>query len=134
MRAAARYANAFNINVSASAPEQLPDQLRALDAACAAERRDPKTLVRSAFLMACVGKTYAEAEQRVNELAERAKMDRVAFLESRPGLIYGTRDDALAKLNEYRRIGVEHVNLMFQPFGSELAQMALLADSTRTAG
>jgi len=54
MRIAAKYAHAFNLNVSASAPAELPDRLRDLDEACASVKRDPKTLLRSTFLIACV--------------------------------------------------------------------------------
>src|SRR5437867_2555539 len=61
MRAAAKYAHAFNITVSASGPGDVPDRLRDLDEACRAEKRAPKTLLRSAFLQASVGKPRAEA-------------------------------------------------------------------------
>src|SRR5919198_187665 len=50
MRVAARFAHAFNLNVGASAPSELPDRLRDLDEACRAVKRDPKTLLRSSFL------------------------------------------------------------------------------------
>jgi len=69
MRAAAKYGHAFNLTVSASGPSTLPDRLRDLDEACRAAKRDPKTLLRSAFLMACVGKTRAEADRRLDQLA-----------------------------------------------------------------
>jgi F420-dependent oxidoreductase-like protein len=127
MRAAARFGHAFNVTVSASAPAELPDRLRELDDACRAVKRDPKTLLRSAFLIACVAKTRAGAEALVDQLAARAKTDRAAFLEARPGLVFGTPDDALAKLRSYAAMGVRHVNLMFQPYGSEREQIAALA-------
>lgn len=126
MRAAAKYGHAFNITVSASAPGDLPDRLRDLDEACRAEKRDPKTLLRSAFLLACVGKTRAEAESRLDQLAARGKTDREGFLKLRPGLVFGTADDAVAKLRSYADKGIGHANLMFQPYGTEREQIAAL--------
>ncbi|MDQ2914741.1 MAG: TIGR03560 family F420-dependent LLM class oxidoreductase [Chloroflexota bacterium] len=130
MRAAAKYGHAFNITVSASAPSDLPDRLRDLDEACRAEKRDPKTLLRSAFLMACVGKTRAEAESRLDEIARRQKTDRKSFLASRPGLLFGTAEDAAAKLGSYAEKGIGHANIMFQPYGTEREQIAALAPIT----
>jgi F420-dependent oxidoreductase-like protein len=126
MRAAAKYGHAFNITVSASAPGDLPDRLRDLDEACRAEKRDPKTLLRSAFLIACVGKTRGEAESRLDQLAARAKTDRVGFLKQRPGLVFGTADDAAEKLKSYADKGIGHANIMFQPYGTEREQIAAL--------
>ena len=130
MRAAARYGQAFNITVSASSPQDLPDRLRDLDEACHAEKRDPKTLLRSAFLIACVGKTLAEAETRLDQIAARAKTDRAGVLKHRPGLVFGTADDALAKFRTYAEKGIDHINIMFQPYGSEREQIAALSGIT----
>jgi F420-dependent oxidoreductase-like protein len=127
MRAAAKYGHAFNITVSASAPNELPDRLRDLDTACRSVKRDPKTLLRSAFLIACVAKTRQRAEELLDQLAARAKTDRGGFLASRPGLVYGTPDQALEKLRSYAARGIGHCNVMFQPFGTEREQIASLA-------
>jgi F420-dependent oxidoreductase-like protein len=130
MRAAARYGHAFNITVSAATPADLPDRLRDLDDACRAVGRDPKTLLRSAFLVACVGKTRAEAETRLDQLAARQKTDRAGFLKLRPGLVFGDPDEAAVKLKSYADQGVGHANIMFQPFGTERDQLAALAPIT----
>jgi F420-dependent oxidoreductase-like protein len=127
MRAAAKYGHAFNITVSASGPGDLPDRLRDLDEACRAENRDPKTLLRSAFLMACVGKTRADAESRLDEAAAGAETDRAGFLKRRPGLLFGTAEEAAAKLKTYADKGIGHANIMFQPYGTEREQIAALA-------
>ena len=126
MRAAAKYGHAFNITVSASAPGDLPDRLRDLDEACRAEKRDPKTLLRSAFLLACVGQTQAEAESRLDQLAARAKTDRAGFLKLRPGLVFGTAEEAGEKLRSYADKGIGHANIMFQPYRTEREQIAAL--------
>jgi F420-dependent oxidoreductase-like protein len=130
MRAAAKYGHAFNITSSASGPSDLPDRLSDLDEACRVEKRDPTTLLRSAFLLACVGKTRAEADRRLDHLAAEWKTDRGGLLKQRPGLLIGTPEDAAAKLKTYADKGIGHVNIMFQPFGSERAQIAALAAIT----
>lgn len=130
MRAAAKYGHAFNITVSASAPGDLPDRLRDLDEACRLEKRDPKTLLRSAFLVACVGKTRAEADARLDELAKRQKTDRAGYLKQRPGLVYGTPEEAAEKLRAYADKGIGHANIMFQPVGTERDQIAALGPIT----
>jgi F420-dependent oxidoreductase-like protein len=129
MRAAAKYGEAFNITVSASSPTDLPERLQDLDEACRSVNRDPKTLVRSAFLMACVGTTQDRADALVDQLAARAKTDRAGFLASRPGLIFGTPDVALEKLRWYASLGIGHANVMFQPYGSEREQIAALGEA-----
>jgi F420-dependent oxidoreductase-like protein len=134
MRAAATYGHAFNITVSASAPKELPDRLRDIDAACAAVQRDPKTLLRSAFLIACVAKTRERADEMLDQIAARQKADRASFLAARPGLVFGTPDDAAEKLRTYARHGIGHVNLQFQPVGSEREQIAALATITERYG
>jgi len=131
MRAAAKYGEAFNITVSASAPTELADRLRDLDEACRAVNRDPKTLLRSAFLIACVGTTQERADALVDQLAARAKTDRAGFLASRPGLIFGTPEVALEKLRAYASLGIGHVNVMFQPYGTEREQIAALGETAR---
>ena len=131
MRAAAKYGDAFNITVSASAPTDIPDRLRDLDEACRAVNRDPKTLLRSAFLIACVGTTQERADALVDQLALRAKTDRAGFLASRPGLIFGTPQIALEKLRSYASLGIGHVNVMFQPYGTEREQIAALGETAR---
>ena len=132
MRTAAKFAHAFNLNVSASSPAEFPDRMRDLDEACRAVKREPKTLLRSTFLIACVGKTRAEADARLDVLAARAKMDRTSFVGSRPGLVHGIADEARATLAAYAAKGIAHANIMFQPFGTERDQIAALAPIATT--
>jgi alkanesulfonate monooxygenase SsuD/methylene tetrahydromethanopterin reductase-like flavin-dependent oxidoreductase (luciferase family) len=46
----------------------------------------------------------------------------------RPGLLFGTPDDALARLRSYAAMGIGHINIMFQPFGSERQQIAAMTE------
>ena len=134
MRAAAKYGHAFNITMSASSPQDLPDRLRDLDEACRAAKRDPKTLLRSAFLLACVGKTRAESDELLGRVAAESGTDRAGLLKRRPGLLFGTAEDAAEKLRTYAEKGIGHANIMFQPYGSEREQIAALAGLTSEFG
>src|SRR6267378_7423838 len=131
MRVAAKYGDAFNITASASALAELPDRLRELDDACRSVNRDPKTLLRSAFLDVCVAATAERSNALLDQLAARAKTDRAGFLASHPELIFGTPESAAEKLRAYASMGIGHVNVRFQPYGAEREQIAALGDTAR---
>jgi F420-dependent oxidoreductase-like protein len=131
MRAAARYASAFNFNLGVSArPDSLKAAMRDLDAICESLRRDPSTLLRSSFLMATVGSTPARSDALLKEFAARQETAPARILEQRPGLLRETPERVLSRLREYAALGVAHANIMFQPFGSEREQIAALAPIT----
>ncbi|TMC75399.1 MAG: TIGR03560 family F420-dependent LLM class oxidoreductase [Chloroflexi bacterium] len=131
MRIAAKYGDAFNITASASALAELPERLRELDDACRSVNRDPKTLLRSAFLDACVATTAERSNALLDQLAARAKTDRAGFLASHPELIFGTPEAAAEKLRAYASMGIGHVNVRFQPYGAEREQIAALGETAR---
>jgi len=131
MRAAARFAHAFNFNLGTSArTDRLKAAMRELDNICQAIKRDPPTLLRSSFLMSTVGTTAARSEALLAEFAEQQKTDPAKILEQRPGLLRETPERALSKLREYAALGIAHANIMFQPYGSEREQIAALAGIT----
>src|SRR5712691_3940833 len=131
MRAAARYASAFNFNLGTSAQtETLQAAMRELDDICKAIQREPSTLLRSSFLMSTVGSTPARSEVLLNEFAVQQKTDPAKILEQRPGLLRETPERALGRLREYAALGIAHANIMFQPYGSEREQIAALAGIT----
>jgi len=128
MRAAARFAHAFNFNIGTSAQtDTLKAAMREMDEICRAVKRDPSTLLRSSFLMATVGSTAARSEELLKEFAKQQKTDPAKILEQRPGLLRQTPERALARLREYAALGIAHANIMFQPYGSEREQIAALA-------
>ena len=128
MRAAARFAHAFNFNIGTSAQtDTLKAAMREMDEICRAVKRDPSTLLRSSFLMATVGSTAARSEELLKEFAKQQKTDPAKILEQRPGLLRETPERALARLREYAALGIAHANIMFQPYGSEREQIAALA-------
>ena len=130
MRVAARSAEWFNLGggVGARGPEAVAGAMRQLDEICRAVKRDPKTLRRSVFLGATVASERRRADELVGGLAGEDGTDVKTWLAARPGYVAGTPHDALAKLRELAAIGIEHVNLQFQPYGTERAQIAALAE------
>lgn len=127
MRTAARYATWFNFNLAGGrmTPEAIREQMEALDAACAAVKRDPQTLHRSAFIGIFVGADAAAVDGLVAEAAAKAKLTPAEWRAARPGAIVGTPDVVAARLREYANAGIEHVNALF-PYRRELEMVDLL--------
>ena len=131
MRAAARYASAFNFNLGTSAQtETLKTAMHQMDEICRGAQRDPSTLLRSSFLMSTVGSTSARSEALLNEFAKQQSTTPAKILEQRPGLLRETPERALSRLREYAALGIAHANIMFQPYGSEREQIAALGSIT----
>ena len=131
MRAAARYASAFNFNLGTSAQtETLKTAMHQMDEICRGAQRDPSTLLRSSFLMSTVGSTSARSEALLNEFAKQQGTTPAKILEQRPGLLRETPERALSRLREYAALGIAHANIMFQPYGSEREQIAALGSIT----
>jgi alkanesulfonate monooxygenase SsuD/methylene tetrahydromethanopterin reductase-like flavin-dependent oxidoreductase (luciferase family) len=131
MRAAARYASAFNFNLGTSARAgTLKAAMGEMDEFCRAEKRDPSTLLRSSFLMSTVGATPVRSDGLLKEFAAQAGTTPEKILEQRPGLLRETPERALTRLREYAALGIAHANIMFQPYGSEREQIAALAGIT----
>lgn len=134
MRTAARYATWFNFNLAGGrmTPEAIAEQMRALDAACAAVKRDPRTLRRSAFLSLFVGKDAAAVQSLVADAAARAKLTPDEWRAARPGAVVGTPDAVATRLREYAAAGVVHVNALF-PYGHELEMIELIGQGVLPA-
>jgi len=131
MRAAARYASAFNFNLGTSAQaDTLKAAMHDLDHICKAVQRDPSTLLRSSFLMSTVGSTSSRSEALLNDFATQQGTSPAKILEQRPGLLRETPERALGRLRDYAALGIAHANIMFQPYGSEREQIAALASIT----
>jgi alkanesulfonate monooxygenase SsuD/methylene tetrahydromethanopterin reductase-like flavin-dependent oxidoreductase (luciferase family) len=130
MRTAARWAEWFNLGggVGARGVDAVAAAMRQLDEICRASGRDPKTLGRSVFVGCSVAKTRGRADELLAAALADPKADRAAWLAGHPGYLAGTPADALAKLKPLAAIGIAHVNLQFQPFGSEREQLAALAE------
>jgi len=130
MRSAARSAHWFNLGggVGARGPEAVAAAMRQLDEICRAVKRDPKTLGRSVFLGCTVGADRKRADELVTQIVAERGSDGASWLAARPGYIAGAPQEALARLRAFGRIGIAHVNLQLQPFGTEREQIAALAE------
>src|SRR5438034_11159533 len=114
MRAAARYASAFNFNLGTSAQtETLKTAMHQMDEICRGAQRDPSTLLRSSFLMSTVGSTSARSEALLNEFAKQQGTTPAKILEQRPGLLRERPERALSRLLEYAALGIAHANIIF---------------------
>ena len=100
-------------------PAGIADRQRAADAACAAAKRDPKTLHRSAFLSITTAGTPRALEALLSDLAARAKQTVDEWRAARPAAIVGTPTEILPRLREYAALGIEHANVIF-PYRLEL--------------
>src|SRR5207237_9963293 len=95
MRAAARYASAFNFKLGTSAQtETLKTAMRQMDEICRGAQRDPSTLLRSSFLMSTVGSTSARSDALLKEFAKQQGTTPAKILEQRPGLLRETPERA----------------------------------------
>ena len=131
MRIAAKWADWFNMsNPGNDERERIPKMRADLDAACAAVKRDPKTLKTSIFVAAYVAPTRNELNELVGAVAARAKMERDAWLASRKGMIVGTTDEAGERFRAIAKSGIDHANVML-PYGNELAGVKALAQVAR---
>ena len=114
MRIAARWADEFNL--SSSTPQLARDKFAALTAACEAAGRDPASLTRSAMVGVLVGATADELRGREKTVLAALGQDAGSgwLDERRQRWIYGTPDEARARIEKYAEAGVER--MMLQDF------------------
>ena len=124
-RVAAKYAHWMNHTAGDLTPDGIRVRQEALDAACHDRKRDPRSLKRSAFLTLIVGGTPRDVETLVGEAAARARLTPDQWRAARPGAIVGMPQDAIERLREYAKIGIEHVNAIF-PYTREREMVELL--------
>jgi F420-dependent oxidoreductase-like protein len=106
-RLAARWADEYNtVYVT---PEEARERRRALDDACEAEGRDPKTLRFSMMNGFVVGADRDEVRARTDRLAEWGTPPAEAWL-------VGTPEQIVARLREYEAAGIEAVMLQHHLF------------------
>ena len=134
LRIAARYADEFNI--TGLDRDAIADRYAALDAACLAIGRDPKSIVRSAMIGTLVGRDAAELARRKADVVSAFAVgaDGEAWLARREASwLIGTPDRVRAQIAELATVGVER--LMFQDFlPRDLAMIDLLSHEVIGAG
>jgi alkanesulfonate monooxygenase SsuD/methylene tetrahydromethanopterin reductase-like flavin-dependent oxidoreductase (luciferase family) len=129
-RIAARYADEFNL--SSATPDDARAKQSALDEACEAVGRDPRSLTRSAMVGTLIGRDQAEVARRVTEvLAEfgEAGAEGQAWLRQRRGRwIIGTPDEARTTVERFADAGIERIMLQdFLP--RELDHIDVMAEA-----
>jgi F420-dependent oxidoreductase-like protein len=115
LRLAARYADEFNI--TSADPAKVADKMSQLDAACQAVGRDPSTIRRSAMVGTMIAADPGRLAARKQALLAELTRDEAAedwFTTREQRWIFGTPDQARAKVAEFAAAGVER--LMFQDF------------------
>ena len=124
-RIAAKYGHWMNHTSGDMTPDGVRVRQQALDSACRDRKRDPATLKRSAFLTIVVGATAREVEALIADTAARAHLTPDQWRAARPSAIVGTPTEAIARLREYVKIGIDHVNGLF-PYTREREMVELL--------
>jgi alkanesulfonate monooxygenase SsuD/methylene tetrahydromethanopterin reductase-like flavin-dependent oxidoreductase (luciferase family) len=102
--------------------------MAALDAACVAIGRDPRSLVRSAMVAALVGADEVQVRERRDAMLRTfaiSGQDAEAWYEGRrQRWIVGTPDDARAMVRRYAEAGVERLMLQdFLPWDLEMIEL-----------
>ncbi|HEX4744207.1 MAG TPA: TIGR03560 family F420-dependent LLM class oxidoreductase [Candidatus Limnocylindria bacterium] len=134
LRIGAKWAHAFNWLPEGGfpTPEQVRRGMRDIDEACAAVKRDPKSLRRSVFLYALIGEDERAANEIVTQVAAKAKQTPEEWRKARPGAMVGSPEQVAARLREHIAAGAEDANIVF-PYGHDLAMTRLLGEKVAPA-
>jgi len=131
MRIAAKWAHWFNMSdPGKDERDRIPAMRKSLDEACAAVKRDPKTLRTSIFVQAFVAPTRRELDELVAALAARAKTTPEQWRASRGAAIIGTTDEVGERFRGIAKAGIDHANVML-PYGHELAGVKAMSQVAR---
>lgn len=115
LRLAARYADEFNL--SSADAQNVAEKLVQLDAACLAIGREPRTIRRSAMVGTMIAADPGQLAARKDALFAELTPGETAedwFATREQRWIFGTPDQARAKIAEFAAAGVER--LMLQDF------------------
>ncbi|MBU6422925.1 MAG: LLM class flavin-dependent oxidoreductase [Chloroflexi bacterium] len=126
MRVVARYADAVNVGGFPTAA-RYAEALAQLERACAREKRDPSTILRSHFGPVLVAETRARVDEIVRDLAARAKIAPAEWLARREGHPIGTPDEVAEALRAFARLGVSYVIPVF-PYGYDRECLRVFAE------
>ena len=115
-RLVAQYADEFNL--TSASPRAAADAYERVRSACGGHGRDPAQVTLSAMTGVLIGRTQADVDRRARELLRvvgAQGTDGEAWLEERRRRwIWGTPDEARARVAEFAAVGVQR--LMLQTF------------------
>lgn len=131
LRLTARHGDAINLGAWPSLDDYRAG-MSALDAACAKVGRDPKAVLRSAFLPVLVAASQRELDEITGELAQRAGRPRDEWIAQRPTWVIGTPDRVIARLREFADAGMTYLIALF-PYRLERAQLPVFASEVMPA-
>lgn len=125
-RLAARWADEFNL--SSTSPADSRQKQAALDDACRAAGRDPRTLTRSAMVGVLMGTNDADVDRRANallaEFGQSGRSGRDWLNKRRSRWIIGRPDEARATVARFAEAGVERIMLQdFIPLDGEMIDL-----------
>ncbi len=98
----AKYASDFNVPFMAL--DSVPEAIQRVDAACEAIDRDPASLIKSAALVACIGRTEVDIARRAAAIGREVD-------ELRDNGVAGTYAEAADKLAAFAAAGIDRVYL-----------------------
>jgi alkanesulfonate monooxygenase len=113
LRLAARYADEFNL--SSATPEAAREKQAAIDEACRAIGRDPRSLTRSAMVGALIGRSEDDVARRAGALlkafGDRSSTGKGWLDARRNRWILGTPDQARSVVARFADAGIERIML-----------------------
>ncbi len=122
----AKYGEGVNFAWAVSV-DDLEQKFYKLDNMMVEHGRDPKIMKKSYGAWSQIYKDEDEKKKHLKETAEHQKVS-VEELEKRlANIVHGTPDEIVAKLKDYKKIGVDHF-IMFFPQNEEVQQIKIFAD------
>jgi F420-dependent oxidoreductase-like protein len=109
LKMVARYADTWN---SFGTEEVFRHKLSVLDEHCRAVGRDPQTIEKSVSLPPVLSKDRSKLDAMLADMAGRRAM---SIEDARAGMLWGSPDDAIKKLEAFRALGVTHIILSLRP-------------------
>jgi alkanesulfonate monooxygenase SsuD/methylene tetrahydromethanopterin reductase-like flavin-dependent oxidoreductase (luciferase family) len=121
LRLTAKYGDGINLAWAYSPADCVP-KFRRLDKFCRREGRDPSEMSKSVGLWTRFFDSEEDMEKAIKENAAKRGVSEEEYRERVTSSLWGTADQILTRIQEYERIGVSHLILMFPP-QQEVAQI-----------
>jgi len=120
LKMVARYADAWN---AFGAPDVLRHKIEVLEGHCRAIGRDPQTIEKSVNVPPVLSKDASKLDAMLADMASRRAM---TLDEAKAGMLWGSPDQAIKKIEAYRDMGVTHIILSLRaPY--DASQLELFA-------
>ncbi|TME21417.1 MAG: LLM class F420-dependent oxidoreductase [Chloroflexi bacterium] len=120
LKMVARHADAWN---AFGAPDVLRHKIEVLEGHCRAIGRDPQTIEKSVSVPPVLSKDASKLDAMLADMASRRAM---TLDEAKAGMLWGSPDQAIKKIEAYRDMGVTHIILSLRvPY--DASQLELFA-------